>query len=153
VVWQSQHHLVMPKLSRPSTWGAVEASAILWWRMLLRPSTRRNYISQLHPFPEVTLALAQNFKPQVKGPRVMLPKTELSKQNCVMKMHRKHKGAQSRLSSGLPLRLLPPPFSTEWTYLCRQKSTSPAPLSSSDKLPGELRRTSYTISRVSSVLT
>lgn len=83
----------------------------------------------------------------------MLPKNELRKQNCVMEMHWKHKGARSKLGSGLPLRLLPAPFSTEWTCLCRQKSTSSVPLSISDKLPGELRRTSYTISRVSSVLT
>lgn len=71
---------------------------------------------------------------------MMLPKTELSKQNCVMKMHRKHKGDRSRLGSVLPLRLLPPPFSTEWTCLFRQKYTSSAHLSSSDKAPREVKK-------------
>jgi len=67
---------------------------------------------------------------------VELPKTEFSKQKCVRKMDRKHNGAHSKLGSVLPLRLLPPPFSTEWICLCRQNSTSSAPLSSSEKLPG-----------------
>ena len=115
------------------------------------------YKKKLHlPAPPLSrgyFSISSKFQTTSKGPRVMLPKTELSKQHCAMRMHRKHKGARSRLGSVLPLRLSPPPFPTECTCLCRQKSTSPAPLSSSDKLPGELRRTSYTISRVSSVLT
>lgn len=82
----------------------------------------------------------------------MLPKTEMNKQNCVMKTPRYTREYGGGLRPAPTLRLLPPPFSTEWTHLFVQKSTSFTPLSNYDKLPGGLRWTVYPIIHLSSML-